>query len=95
MNDVRSMRFDSDDVTKPGHPSASSNLKNIFGKILPSAIKTNELERKYDYLNDRLETQLRILVHIFPHLDRVCPGFNRVQLSLTLAQPYLNQRKSN
>ena len=59
------MRFDSDDVTKPGHPSASSNLKNIFGKILPSAVKTNELERKYDYLNDRLETQLRIFVHIY------------------------------
>lgn len=64
MNDVRSMRFDSDDVTKPGHPSPSSTLKNIFGNILPSTVKTNELERKYDYLNDRLETQLRILVHI-------------------------------
>ena len=59
------MRFDSDDVTKPGHPSPSSNLKNIFGNILPSAVKTNELERKYDYLNDRLETQLRIFVHIY------------------------------
>ena len=59
------MRFDSDDVTKPGHSSPSSNLKNIFGNILPSAVKTNELERKYDYLNDRLETQLRIFVHIY------------------------------
>ena len=56
------MRFDSDDVTKPGHSSQSDNLKNIFGNILPSAFKTSELERKYDYLNDRLETQLRILV---------------------------------
>ena len=64
MNDVRSMRFDSDDATKPGRPSPSDNIKNIFGNILPSAVKTNELERKYDYLNDRLETQLRILVHL-------------------------------
>ena len=62
MNDVRSMRFDSDDVTKPTRSTPSDNLKNIFGNILPSAIKTNELERKYDYLNDRLETQLRIWV---------------------------------
>ena len=58
LNDVRSMRFDSDDATKPGRPSPSDNIKNIFGNILPSAVKTNELERKYDYLNDRLETQL-------------------------------------
>ena len=56
MNDVRSMRFD-DASTKPDHSVPSDNLKNIFGNIIPSALKANELERKYDYLNDRLETQ--------------------------------------
>ena len=77
MNDVRSMRFDSDDATKPGRPSPSDNIKNIFGNILPSAVKTNELERKYDYLNDRLETQLRILVHLSSVSFSSSPLFNR------------------
>ena len=38
--------------------TSSSSIKRLLSPFAPSTMKTSELEDKYDYLNDRLETQL-------------------------------------
>ena len=41
--------------------SSPSSIKRLLSPFVPSNLKTSELEDKYDYLNDRLETQLAAL----------------------------------